>query len=76
MSDAKEVSEKGSPADNMYLGTQEKLGKLWDAFLGNIDRIRPKTQIERFIEAKKIGELHEWSTEGIFKRLIERKLAY
>lgn len=74
LSDAKRVSEKSSPSDDMYLGTQGLLRELWDNFLANVERIRPKTQIERFIEATKIGELPEWSCEGILKRIVHAKL--
>jgi hypothetical protein len=58
----------------MYFGSQQTLRKVWDEFLATVERIRPKTQMERFIEAGKIGELSEWSTEGIFKRLIDGKM--
>jgi hypothetical protein len=74
LSDAKQVSEKSSPSDEMYLGTQAQLRELWDSFLANVERIRPKTQIERFIEATKIGELPEWSCEGILKRIASMML--
>lgn len=74
LSDAKRVSDKGSPSDEMHAGSQDRLREVWDLFLANVERIRPKTQIERFIEAKKVGELPEWSCEGIFKRLAEQKL--
>jgi hypothetical protein len=74
LTDATEISEKASPAEGMHLGTQAALQKLWDDFLGNVERIRPKTQIERFIEATKIGELPEWSCEGIFRRLAHAKM--
>jgi len=43
-------------------------------FLRQVERIRPKTQIERFIEAAKVGELSEWSCDGVFKRLAEGKM--
>jgi hypothetical protein len=74
LSDAEQVSDKSSPSADMYLGTQAQLRELWYGFPANGERIRPKTQIERFIEAAKIGELTEWSCEGIFKRLVRRKL--
>jgi hypothetical protein len=74
LSDAISVSEKSSPAENMYLGTPAGLRKVWESFLGHVERIRPKSQIERFIEATKIGELPEWSCEGVFRRLAEKKM--
>jgi type III restriction/modification enzyme restriction subunit/RAD3-like DEAD/DEAH box helicase len=74
LSDAKQISEKGSPSDIMYLGSQAKLREVWDNFLANVERIRPKTQLERYIEATKIGELPEWSCGGILKRLADKKM--
>lgn len=74
LTDARQISEKGSPADNMYYGSQASLHKIWDDFLLGVERIRPKTQLERFIEAGKIGQLSEWTCDGIFKRLVEKKM--
>jgi hypothetical protein len=68
------VSDRSSPSEEMYFGSQEKLRTLWEEFLGIIERIRPRTPLERVIEAKKIGELPEWACSGIFKRLIEKTL--
>jgi len=74
LTDSHQVSAKGSPASNMHVSSQATLRKVWDDFLSCVQRIRPKSQIERFIEAGKIGELPEWSCEGIFKRLAEKKM--
>ena len=53
----------------MFFGKQEQLGKVWNEFFGAIDRIKTKSPLERLSEANKIGELSEWTTEGIFERL-------
>jgi hypothetical protein len=74
LTDTRLVSDKATPSKMMYFGSQQTLRKVWDEFLATVERIRPKTQMERFIEAGKIGELSEWSTEGIFKRLIDGKM--
>jgi hypothetical protein len=74
LTDCRKVSEKGSPSDQMYLGSQQGLRSLWEEFLNIIERIRPRTPIERLIEAEKTGELTEWSSSGIFRRLAEARM--
>jgi len=74
LTDCRTVSEKGSPADSMFFGSQEKLGTVWNDFLSVLERVKLKSQIERVIDASKIGELPEWSPEGIFKRLSDGKM--
>jgi hypothetical protein len=41
----------------------------WTEFFAAIDRIKTKSPLERLSDANKIGELPEWTTEGIFERL-------
>jgi hypothetical protein len=74
LSDAGRVSEKSSPSDDMYLGTQAQLRELLDNFLATVERIRPKTQIERFIEATKLGNSLSGRAREIFKRLVDKKM--
>jgi hypothetical protein len=74
LTESSKASEKSSPADSMYFGSPSALQKLRDDFFGIVERIRPKTQMERYIEAKKISEFPEWSIDGIFKRLAEKKM--
>ena len=69
------ITDQSSPADSMFFATPGRLRTIWDDFLSVIERVRPRTEIERFIEAKKIGELPEWSCEGIFSRIAEKKLS-
>jgi tetratricopeptide (TPR) repeat protein len=69
LTDCASVTEKSDPSDEMFFGKQEQLGKVWNEFFGAIDRIKTKSPLERLSEANKIGELSEWTTEGIFERL-------
>ena len=74
LTDVESLSEKSNPSDDMYIGTQDNLQKLLENFISQVERIRPKTEIERFIEAGKIGELDEWSCATILKRISTKKL--
>lgn len=75
LTDCRNTSEKSNPAPTMYFGSQERLKSVWDDFVDTVERIRPKTEIERVAEAGKIGELPEWSCEGIFKRIVDSRMA-
>jgi hypothetical protein len=75
LTEAQEISDRASPAANMYMGSREALRKVWDDFLAVVQRLRPKSQLERFIEAVKIGEMQEWSCEGLFRRIAVKKMS-
>jgi hypothetical protein len=74
LTDADGISDKGSPSEKMHIGTQDQLRKLWDDFLAVIERLRVKAPLERVVEASKIGELPEWSLNGMLLRLSKKKI--
>jgi len=74
LTEATKLSDKANPANNMYLGSQERLKAVLNDFCLIVERIRPRTELERVAEASKIGEQPEWSPDGIFKRLSDRKM--
>ena len=74
LTDCRRFTDKCSPANNMYFGSQARLRNVWDDFLRVVELIRPRTELERVAEAKKLGALSEWAIEGIFQRIWEKKL--
>jgi len=48
--------------------------RMWDDFLAVIERLRVKAPLERVVEASKIGELPEWSLNGMLLRLSKKKI--
>jgi hypothetical protein len=75
VTDAEKLSEKSSPSDKMHLGSQDHLRRIWDDFIGLIERNRMKSPLEKLAEASKIGELAEWQLDGILRRLSKKKLS-
>ena len=72
LTDCEKVSDKANASDKMHFGTQDKLRKVWDDFLGTVDRIKTKAPLEKIADANKTGELPEWSPAGIYKRLVTK----
>lgn len=75
LTDSRQISERGNPSDNMYLGSQERLQNLWSEFFAVIESVRPRTEFERIAEAAKVGEQPEWLCDGIFRRIADKKMA-
>lgn len=73
LTDCEKVSDKASASEKMHFGTQDKLRKVWDDFLGTVDRIKTKAPLEKIVDASKTGELPEWSPTGIHKRLVTKQ---
>ena len=74
LSESTTVTKPSNPSSQMYIAKPRKLSDLWSDYSAVVERVRSVGALLRGGEARKWGDLPEWSTAGAFKRIADHNL--